>query len=605
MKNIARNIALTAVLAATVLSGAAQELHTEVEVRYNETPQLREINKIGMTPTISLPAERSVRMPYSTSDVRVGVPGSISTLEPAAYADTIYTSPYRGYAALGFMPMFNLGASAGYKFLDTDHTRLNAWMQYDGTAYKGTMMPVSPADGESKGYVRRQTATVGADLHQAVGRESFIDAGVDYTFARYNTPLFPDILHQNIHRFNASLLWTLSHKDFHYGLGGEYGRFAYVNHQGYIAVGPTSGQGLNAYGYPTPMRENRFRFNGFFYGRFAGASSAGINVSLSHNSYGQSYQPTYTGPDNGIGMTPLRTDRLTTLSLHPFYRFDIDRFRLDLGLQVDLTFNAGKTFHIAPRAQATWIPSDFIKVYVKATGGTHANTLGSLYEVTPYAVPFQSFRDSEIPVETEVGVTIGGWHGFYAELSASYAIANDWLMPQLESTIIDLDQLQVSDRRMFTRFSAVDMKGYRLHGALGYNWKNIIDVNASVDIAPQKEKRGYYLWRDRAKTVANARLRVTPIKPLDIELGWEYRGDRAVSTSATYIRGTVSPETTVETGMRSLGSVNNLSAGALYRITPQWSAFIRGENLMNRHSFLIGGMPAQGITGLIGATYKF
>lgn len=604
MKNIARNIALTAVLTATVLSGAAQDLHTEVEVRYNETPQLREIDKIGMTPTISLPPERSVRMPYSTADVRVGVPGSITILEPAAYADTIYTSPYRGYAALGFMPMFNLGASAGYKLLDTDHTRLNAWMQYDGTAYKGTMMPVSPADGESKSYVRRQTATIGANLHQAVGRESFIDAGVDYTFARYNTPLFPDILYQNIHRFNASMLWALTHKDFHYGLGGEYGHFAYVDHQGYYTTS-NLGENLFAYSYPTPMRENRFRFNGFFSGKFFGASSAGINVSLSHNSYGQAYQPTYSALENGLELKPLSSDRLTTLSLHPFYRFDINRFRLDLGMQIDLTFNAGKTFHIAPRAQATWIPSDFVKVYVKATGGSHANTLGSLYEVTPYAIPFQSFRNSEIPVETEVGVTIGGWHGFYAELSASYAIANNWLMPHMNSDIIDFDQSQISGRRMYTRFLSVDMKGYRLHGALGYNWKNIIDVSASVDVAPQKEKRGYYLWRDRAKTVAEARLRVTPIKPLDIDLSWEYRGDRAVSASALKVDGISTPEYTIESGMRSLGSVNNLSAGALYRITPQWSAFVRGENLMNRHSFLIGGMPAQGITGLVGATYKF
>ena len=57
--------------------------------------------------------------------------------------------------------------------------------------------------------------------------------------------------------------------------------------------------------------------------------------------------------------------------------------------------------------------------------------------------------------------------------------------------------------------------------------------------------------------------------------------------------------------MESLGIISNLKAGALYRITPQWSAFLRGENLLNRKTLLIGGMPGQGITGLVGATYKF
>lgn len=595
MINTVRNIAIATALAATALTASAQDLHTEVEVRYKETPQLREINKISMTPTITLPTENASRIPYSAADVRVGVPGSITTLQPAAYGDTIYTSPYRGYAALGFMPKFNLGASAGYKFLDTDHTRLNAWMQYDGTAYKGTMMPISTLDGDRKTYVRRQTATIGANLHQAVGRESFIDAGIDYTFARYNTPALPQILHQNIHRFNAALSWNLSHGDFHYGLGAEYGRFAYVDHQGYYAIDALGHTSTDI----SPMRENRFKFSGFFYGKFAGASSAGIELSLSHNSYDMAYNHSFA-PTSDIALTPAVKNHPTTLSLNPFYRFDIAQLKLDLGAQIDLTFNSGKTFHIAPKAQATWIPSDFVKVYVKATGGTWQNTLGSLYDVTPYAMPYQSFRNSEIPVEGEVGVTVGSWHGFYAEIAASYAIANDWVMPTMNSVIT----ASGDDNHQLTSFAVQDIKGYRLHGALGYNYRNIVDFKASFEMAPQKKDRGYYLWRDRAKTMVEASLKVTPIKPLDIELGWEYRGNRAVYSSCEISDGT-SPLPTTISGMRSLGSVNNLSAGALYRLTSQWSVFLRGENLMNRHHMLIGGMPAQGITGLFGATYKF
>ena len=90
----------------------------------------------------------------------------------------------------------------------------------------------------------------------------------------------------------------------------------------------------------------------------------------------------------------------------------------------------------------------------------------------------------------------------------------------------------------------------------------------------------------------SADLRVTPVAPLDIFAGWEYRGGRSQ----------ICPHTGIK---QSLGLVSNLKVGALYRITPQWSTFVRGENLMCRRYLLIGGVPAQSITGLIGATYKF
>lgn len=601
MTIIARNISIIIAFCMSLgLSAEAQEIHTEVDVKYTETPQLREVSKLNVPATLNIPAEKVTQMPYSTADVRIGVPGAITTLEPVAYGDTIYTSPYRGYAGLGFMPMFNAAVSAGYKFLDTDKTRLNAWLQYNGKNYKGTRMPIYPAEPESELYVRHHTVTLGANLHQAVARRAFIDAGIDYTYAHYNAPNFPSTHHQAIHRFNASLLWTLHYGDFNFGAGGEYGRFAYVNHAGYnilsIINNPTYVSGPYS-----PMRENHFKFNGLFSGKFWGATSAGINVSLSHDSYEPSIKMTLVSDKNTISPVSKTQHRLTTLSLNPYYRFDIDQLKFDLGAQIDLTFNAGKTFHIAPKIQATWIASDFVKVYAKATGGTWANTLSSLYDVTPYALPYQSFRNSEIPFEAEVGVSVGSYKGLYAEISASYAIANDWIMPQMETRLCHEYHPHL-ESKTFTDFSAVDFSGYRLHGAVGYNWKNIIDVKASIDIAPQKADKGYYLWRDRAKTVATIQLRVTPIKPLDIEVGWEYRGGRAIYTSVTE---PLEISTIKHNGLLSLGNINDLTAGALYRINSQWSAFLRGENLMNRKSMLIGGMPSQGITGLVGVTYKF
>lgn len=590
---------MAAIAAAMILTSPAfaQDLRENVTVRYDRVPELRDYEKLNINPRIDLSAVRLSALPYSTRQVKVAVPGSIPTLAPAAYADSIYTSPYRGYAALGFMPAYNLGASAGYKIFDTDHTRLNAWLQYNGTSYKGSMMPVTPGEDAGKMYVRRNTATLGAALHQAVGSESFIDAGIDYTYARFSTPRINDRHNQSAHRFNASAMWTLDHADFHYGIGAEYGRFAYVNTDNYTIIPSIAPlwEDLKV----NPARENRVKANGFFYGRFAGASAAGMDVSFTYTGYSRNYG--YACATDRVMLVPFDKPHFSMLHMHPFYRFDINRVAIDLGLNIDLRFNSGKMFHIAPQASATWTPCDIVKVYAKAQGGQWENTLGSLFDITPYAFPFSSYRNSSIPVEAEAGVTIGLWKGFYAEISASYAIADDWLMPVINATA---DELTAATPQ--TAFTVYDFKSLKISGTIGYNYRNIVDLKASFEAAPQKKNRGYYLWRDRAKHVASVDLRVTPIRQLDIDLGWEYRGGRAISyTSLSTDFPLPADQPIATTKLRSLGSVSNLKAGALYRITDRWSAFIRGENLLNRHCFLIGGVPAQGITGLVGATYKF
>ena len=159
---------------------------------------------------------------------------------------------------------------------------------------------------------------------------------------------------------------------------------------------------------------------------------------------------------------------------------------------------------------------------------------------------------------------------------------------------------------MSTIFVPSNMKGFKFMAAVGYNWRNTVDLSAKFEMAPRRNNRGYYQWRDRAREVATIDLRVTPIKPLDITLGWEYRGGRRMNFDLFYPGNVMNGiEGKADMRMESLGIISNLKAGALYRITPQWSAFLRGENLLNRKTLLIGGMPGQGITGLVGATYKF
>ena len=595
MINIAKPLALT-LLAGMISSASAQELKKEVEIRYQEAPELRDMTKLAVDPTISLPAQKQTSLPYSTAPVDVALPSSIAMLEPAPYADTIYTSPYRGYAALGFMPRFNLGASAGYTFLNTDHTRLNGWLQYDGTAYRGrSILQLDPdPNGLNSRIVRRNTATVGVNLHQAVGKESFIDFGTDYTFTRFNNRIADRWANQNINHINISGLWTMTHGKLSYGLGAAFARFAPTNAWGYVCSGTTTDSGEYADSHSAvATRESRYDIAGFLHSALSRKSSAGLNFQFTHQGYNHDSGLTLWGGT----MLGHGDDRLSqsTLRIAPFYRFATGHFDLDLGVNLDLTFNQGKTFHVAPQARVDWTPGDFLKIYLKASGGQHINSLSSLYQRNPYAVPFGSWRNSQVALEAEVGATFGQWKGFFAEASFTFARANDWLMPVAVSDLIEFQ----------STFNAIDLSGVKLHAALGYNYRNIASIKASIDLAPQKIDRGYYLWTDRAKRVVGVDLTVRPMNRLDINLGWEYRGSRATGTLQHFGYPSDSPEGIFSYTLTDLKSINNLKVGALYRITDRWSVFLTGENLLGRSYYLVSGIEAQGRTGLLGATYKF
>lgn len=592
-KTVAAAMLLVAAVAGSAAAQEPDDLNQEITVTHHEEVKPTDAVKLNVSPAVSMPAMVSQRLAYGTRRISVVVPASISTLGPAAYGDTIYSSSYRGYAAVGYLPAFDLGASAGYKFIDNDRVRLNGWMQYDGSSYRGDL---PWRDDDRSVRLRRNVFTVGASLHSAVGRESFLDFGLDYTFARFNTPNNAeplaadradalaadfDLRNQNVHRLNAEGLWTMSTGKWNCGIGMAYSHFGYAN-----AVVPYDFSSAAAL---KPVRENRFTARAFASASAWGAEATGMEVRLSYVTNGHRARLGYADPaDPYETFMPGGSFNHALLSLRPYYRTTWKKIVLDLGVNLDFTFNNGKAFHISPAAQATWKPSPFVSFYINARGGEQQNSLGSLFDVTRYGLPNMAYGNSHVMLDGEVGVTVGQWRGFYSEISAAYAIANDWLMPEMIGST-------------FSVFEPIDMKGWKLHFGAGYRYRRLLDVSASIEVAPHKYDRGYYLWRDRARYVAEACLRVTPIEPLDIELKWNYRSGRRVVADN---RRMPEFDYTVRS-VRSLGVVNAISLGGNYRLTSQWTIFANIENLTGHRYTMLGGLPSQGIGGLVGATYKF
>lgn len=576
-----RHTAAVLLTAMAATAASAQTLRKEITVEHEVVPEQTDVTMLRFAPRFVMPQLPRPQLDYSDRSVFATVRPSITTLAPVAWGDSIATSLQNGYVALGIAPIYNLGVSAGYKFINNDRTRLNAWVQYNGTAYKGHYRD-SQLNGQ---WQRSNIVTAAASLHHALSADRFLDFGVDYTFGRYSTPASVDSTgRQQMHRFNLSGMYTGSSSTLSYGVGAGVGFFSY-SFSPDLEIPNTLPDGSVEMERMRPAHETKVSIQGGVSSKIGDTQRAGIAVEanlLSNSRHTHAEFLRSDSPDSPQGwydmtQTGRHTHGLVTLA--PYYKLSMAQVDFRAGVKAQVTVNSGKAIHIAPDVNLTWRPLSLLAVYGKAGGGEWQNTLTSLFDVTPYSLSSMAFKNSHVPVTVEGGVTFGPMRGVSVEVSWLYAAANDWLMP-----VVPEDGLTI--------FTPTKMRGYRFRGALGYRYGTKMELKLAYETAPQGPSRGYYLWRDRAKHLVSADLRVCPVKQLDVTVGWEYRQGRAQ----------ICPNTRESF---SLGTISNLKVGALYRITDQWSAFVRGENLLCRRHLLIGGVPSQGINGLLGATYKF
>lgn len=576
---------ITLALGLSFIAGmSAQGLHKEITVEQEIVPQKRDASRISVLPTISLPAIQPAKLNFSDRVITARVPGAITTLEPVSYGDQLYMSPYKGYVAGGIFPLFNADLSAGYRLVDSDKTRLSAWGQYNGDVYKETIeysINGSPLQSK-KLYNRDHTASLGLDLHQAIGENSFLDGGLDYTYGYHNSQSTwgHAMVPQSTNRINFGLSFNSKSQGLLYAVGANYQHFGFGDPSDYDLMGE--------FKY-TPVKQNKI-----------GASFDGL-VPMGEESFiGLDADADFLmTSEHNIPLYPYMVDYLTEgskttglVSLKPHYLYNSAHFTARIGAEVNLSIKDGKAFHISPDVLLAWTPTQIVGVEVKAQGGSQLNSLASLYDVTPYINGSFFYSQSHVPYTLDGKLAIGPFMGATLEFFGGYAKAKDWLMP-----VYMLDYGIEAGV-----FDAVDMSGWHFGAALGYEYRKIASARISFETAPNDDyDKGYYLWRDRAKSVINAELNVRPIKPLLVTLNWEFRSGRH-----EYCFDEVNGNMNMYAAeLEPMGNMSILNLGAGYEYSDRLTFFVRGENLLNRKYLHVGERLAQGITGLIGASFKF
>ncbi|MDE6321434.1 MAG: autotransporter outer membrane beta-barrel domain-containing protein [Muribaculaceae bacterium] len=556
--------------AAAVSITASAQISREIVVEREVVPIELPASRISLMPTTVKTQFPAAKVKFSDAVVAAEITPLRTVLEPALTdeADSAAINQ-RGYIDLGYFPAFNLGVSAGYQFVNNEKSTLGAWLQYNGHSYKG-----NDRWDAYKYHIKRNTFTLGAEGTHRLNATSGLHAALSYTYDanKWETPI-PDgsrIEYNNRPTLNAHILGLTAG---YYGKSGLWGYCAAFN------GGVNSLSSLQNFDPKISNSEWLYGINGELNYTTGDDSRAGLRVDWQMRSFSFS---DHAAEGKTLGV----------VKLNPYWASPLlEGMNIELGVNADFSVNSGTTANFSPECAISWSPRGTMSIFaveVKATGGLHANTLASLLDYTPYINPaydeftdtYRTLGNSHIPYDLAAAVTIGPFSGAYLELSGEFAKANDWMMPMCAGSC--------------NTWSATDVKGWLLGAKAGYRFRNLGEISVAYQHASNDGDKAFYRWRDRAKQALDARLTITPVKPLEVSVGYEARWGRKVIASYG--------DTMTEFW---LGAKRNLWLGASYRVTPRFTIFARGENLLNSHYEHVFDVPAQGLTGLVGAQYTF
>lgn len=546
MKSI-RYIALGALLVAG--QTFAQNLSTEVVVDRTIQPKEHAASRLGgLTPVLVLPNAKPETLSTARFTTLSPLTRSYTRLDPAVGGRAAEMSPYKGYAAIGYFPAMNLGASAGYRFLNNEKFTLGAAFQLDAESYK----PFSDEIPDAKNS--QMYARVGVDFGWRPKENSQLSIDLDYSYLKDKTWLWNN---QSINGIGLGADWKSRINGFDYTVG------IYENFEKSGDVEVCCLKDNSSIKQIEGLTQNRFGVNAAVMKPFAETSCFGVdfNADFIHTNH-----PTYDDTvniDNTIG----------TIGVKPYYGLDMGRFTARIGIDVDFGVGDDAKVHIAPDIRLQWAASSQFGIWLNAGGGDRLNSFAARRQLTNYQLFANGLRRSNIPLILEGGFNIGPFSGFTAEIYGGYAKANNWLM----AGWIGGEEYE-------------DIKGWHAGLRFGYEW-NILKASLGGEVAPSKYNKAWIYNYDKAKYVITAALDVKPIEKLTVGVGYEFRDHRGYSFD---------PDE-----WYSLGNVSNLTVHADYKILPWLTVYGRGENLLGRRYDIIGWLPSQKQKGAIGVAVKF
>lgn len=553
----------------TAMGVSAQNLTKEIVVDKEIILEQRDVTPLSVQPRLVVDPLSPVSLPWSRTAVATQPTVGIDTLPPAAWRLGIDQSPWRGYVRGGYFPALQADVSAGYRVIRRDNMRLDVWGQYKALGYKNRLV-------DKNDRLNNNDMTIGADYRWMPLKDAQLTAAVNYlgsvyTMPRYFTSPTDGIedcgFNQTVSDFNIRLGWSQQLARVDYAASLALGHFEF-GHGSYYGA-EDKGDRFKA------MYQTTLDAKAHVAGKISDLLSARMGLQ-----YQGAFNPGgYMLAGNRTGVLLPSTD-YGVLTLSPSVTATRDNFRIRLGLNAYVRTGEVSKFNIYPDARIDWLPTQQFSVYAAVGGGrVDLNTFSGLFSRMRYLNPSTVFTPASSKMTFDAGVTIGPFHGFSIDVTASAANWSGVVMP----IAADLMEIGLTE--------PAHIKALHGGATLRYEYRDIVKVLARYTIASHGRENGCVDWMDRATDVLDTRLDVTPVKALTISAGYGMRTGRHIYTT--------------EGTRLSLSPARDLFLSAIYRLNDRVSIEAEAHNLTASRWQVTYGVTNPGVTGFLGATYRF
>ena len=570
-------IILICVIAATATAYAQDEkdLNKTIVVEKEFVPvEIKAVKPVAQPKEAPVTTEK-VQLRFSDRTLPAQFEPQAVVQSPIAYPDeSLAKFRRRGYLDFAMGNYLNIVGSAGYRIIDKEKTSLGVWLQHNSTAADlindskiGEGAPYS--DPEKQNIIDDR---LGVDFNSKL-RRGIIDASLGYHFSKFNyfaaidNATDDDKEKQGVNDFRMALGWrNLDDAVTPYRLGAEFNYFGFD----YGNLKSNNIDGLS---------EIDFRLKAAISQVFGDRSYAGVDAAFQ-----------LVGLDNiATGEPQLDSETFGMVSLTPNYEKRTDNMRLRIGARVDISFNNGSTFRIAPDVKFDYAFSDVVSLAVDATGGNTINTVHNVFARNRYMAPSVQLPTTYTLLDAIAAIRLGLIKGFSISPFVGFAATRHSIVPTMPFSPTT-GQISYAD---------IDLNGLKDGVEHGYRYGSLVDFSAKYAFTPQDEDSGYVVDDNRAEHNFDATVNVRPISKLNIGIGYRLRALRTVSS----VNGTEDGGAVYSSKL--LSNISNLNLSASYQINDLVSVFCHANNLLNREYEFYDGIPAQkfNILGGVGLTF--
>ncbi|MBD5356348.1 MAG: hypothetical protein HDR88_04995 [Bacteroides sp.] len=604
-------VAGVAVALTGCLSSNAQ-LHESISVEGKYVPEVIRVDRVNVFPAAVGFTLDSTPMEYEWGGVAASFSPYLLHLPATGWRDTKKYVSNKGYLEFGIGSWLNSTLSAGYRFVDNSNTLVGIRLQHNSTSLWKPHLSEATYN-ESQYRYDESVGLYASHLVSGVGR---FDAAFDYHVGLFNYygSVFPtydtekSLPKQTVNDVALRLDWKSIVSSTS---SPEYNAMLRIHHFGFRTMPlPFS------WNYPTSKgnRETNIELAAGVKMPWNNGSTVGLDADLNVLVYGGK-EDVFTWSYPGFAEETLkRPDNYGMLTLTPFYRFNQGLLDLRIGADIDLSFNAGPEgnhysfFHIAPDMKFA-LQSGGFGMYLNILGGSELNTLAALRQYDYYMMPaLTTTRPTYTPFDASFGINVGPFAGFSMGANIQYRASRNvplggWYQAWLNyggSLIEGMDAFLVGSERMQYSLNTdgINLHGYSVGGNIMYEPSSSLRFKAEGNWQPQKGKKGFFNGYDRPRVTARLEASVKPIEPLRITLGYDYRGVRNIyTTSAIYAApgGVSSGDNEPVFHSLRLPDLTLFNVSASWSVSPSFSVWLQGDNLLNRHDAVLPCLPTQGV----------